>query len=76
MSDDTGFLEEAPRVRSVSRLTILILALLTAEVVNTVCWYVIKTVKPDSSVVLALSAVIGALVLNGIVALVKRNGGE
>lgn len=70
----TGFLEEAPGVRSMTRLVILILSVLTALVVGTVCWYVLRRPAPDAAIVGALAGVIGALVLNGVVAIAKRGG--
>lgn len=80
MSDRTGFLEESPGVRSMTRLTILVLLLLTGAIVGVTCWYVVKgTPKgsaPDAAVLGALAGIIGALVLNGVVAIVKRHGGD
>ena len=70
----TGFFEESPGVRSMTRFAIFVLLLLTAAVVATVCAYVLKG-KPDAAIVAALTGVVTALVLNGAVAIIKRNGG-
>lgn len=71
----TGFLEESPGVRSMARLAILILSILTAAVVAVICIYALRP-SPDAEVVGALAGVLAALVLNGIVALAKRGSGE
>jgi hypothetical protein len=62
-------------VRSMTRLAIAALLVLTAAVVGCTCWYLVKR-TPDAAVLGALAAIIGALVLNGIVAIAKRNGAE
>lgn len=72
----TGFLEESEGVRSMTRLAILILCVLVVAVVGTICWYVLHTDAPTADVILALAAVLAALVLNGIVAIVKRGDGD
>lgn len=69
-----GFLEEGPGVRSMTRLVMLVLSLLTAGVVGTICVYVLRSASPDAQVVLGLAGVLGALVLNGIVAIARRGG--
>lgn len=70
-----GFLEESAGVRSMTRLAIAVLLVLTAAVVAATCWYVVKG-TPNAAVLGALAGVIGALVVNGIVAIAKRSGGE
>lgn len=70
-----GFLEESDGVRSMTRLAIAVLLALTAAIVGVTCWYVVKQ-SPDAAVLAALAGIIGALVVNGIVAIAKRNGGE
>ena len=74
VSEKTGFLEESPGVRSMARLTIAVLLALTTAVVGTLLWYVI-TKDRQPAVIAALTSAIGALVLNGIVAIYKRNSG-
>jgi uncharacterized BrkB/YihY/UPF0761 family membrane protein len=75
-----GFLEESPGVRSSTRLFAAILLALAAVVVGVIAWYVIyPTVRNhavDSSVVGTLAGVLGALVLQGVVAIMKRGGGD
>lgn len=71
----TGFLEESSGVRSMTRLAIAVLLLLTAAIVAVTCWYVVRG-KPEAAILAALAGIIGALVLNGVVAIAKRNGGE
>jgi hypothetical protein len=70
-----GFLEESSGVRSMTRLAIGVLLVLTSLVVIATCWYVVKG-APNAGVVGALAGVIGALVLNGIVAIAKRGHAE
>lgn len=75
MSEPTGFFEESPRVFSMTRLAIGVLLGCVSVVVLTTCWYVVKR-TPDAAVLGALAGIIGALVLNGIVAIAKRHGGD
>lgn len=72
----TGFLEESPGVRSMSRLAIAGLLTLAAPVVVTACVYTLRSPKPDATVLGALAGILAALVLNGVVALAKRGGGD
>jgi hypothetical protein len=74
----TGFLEESPGVRSMSRLTIGWLLGLASAVVFALVFYVVfaLTHKLDVSaaVISALAVPLGALVWHGVVALKNRNG--
>lgn len=76
MTKRIGFLEESAGVRSMTRLALLILLILAAIVVCATCAYVLHTEKPEAAIVIGLTGMLGALVLNGVVAIVKRNGGE
>lgn len=75
---EVGFFEEAHNTRSMTRLIIFELGLQSALVVVTTCIYVLAPLlggeKPDSAIVLALAAVVGALVAQGIVAIIQRGG--
>lgn len=60
-----------PGKPSMTRLTLLFLAVETLEVVTTACYVAIK--KPDAATIIgALAVVLGTLVTNGIVALRNR----
>jgi hypothetical protein len=77
MSEKVGFLEESKGVRSMTRLSIGWLLTLTSALVATIAWYVVHMgEKANPLVVTALVGGLTALVLNGIVAVIKRNGGE
>ncbi|HEX7019005.1 MAG TPA: hypothetical protein VF159_03275 [Gemmatimonadaceae bacterium] len=56
-----------------TRLIIFLLTLAVLAVVTTICIYVLGS-KPSAAVLGALAGVLGALVVNGIVAIVKRGG--
>lgn len=71
-----GFFEEAADVRSMTRLIIFWLGILTSAVVGAAVWYVVRRPDPSAAVLGALAGIIAALVANGIVAIVKRSGGE
>ena len=72
-----GFLEEAPGIKSSTRLIAILCLALAATITGVVDWYVIyQTIhaKPmDSSVLLALGGAIAAFVAQGAVAITKRN---
>ena len=70
-----SFLEESPGVNSSTRLIALTLTGYAGVVVWAVVWYLHHADRPEAAVIGALAVVLGALVLNGIVAIVKRNGG-
>lgn len=77
MSDKTGFLEESPGVRSMSRLAIGACLVLAGAVVALLWCYVWWTrAAASAGVIAAIVAALTALVLNGAVALAKRNGGD
>ena len=44
-------------------------------VVGTVCVYVLRTKAPEAAVIGALTSVLGALVLKGIVAIIRKDAG-
>lgn len=69
-----GFLEESEGVRSMTRLTIAVLLTLTSIVVGVLCWYVLHAQTLSAAVIGALAGVVSALVLNGAVAIINRNG--
>jgi hypothetical protein len=71
----TGFLEESAGVRSMTRLAIAALLVCTGAVVAVICLYVLRG-NPDAGVLAALAGILGALVINGIVAIAKRSGAE
>lgn len=72
----TGFLEESPGVWSSTRLFAAVLLALAAIVVGLVVWYVVSVRPTVANVIYALSAVLGALVIQGVVAIMKRGGGD
>jgi hypothetical protein len=76
----TGFFEESVGVRSATRLVMIWLTVLASLLVVTLIVYVLYEMvhkQPiDQFVILAIVGGIGAVVLNGAVAIVKRNGGE
>jgi hypothetical protein len=72
----TGFFEESEGVRSMSRLAIFVLLLLAAALVGAIVGYVFYVPTPSDAVILALVAALTAVVFNGAVAIIKRNGGE
>ena len=71
-----GFLEESPGVKSSTRLFAAILLALAAVVVALIVWYVMHTKVPDASVIGGLAGVLGALVVQGVVAIMRRNGDD
>lgn len=71
-----GFLEQAPGVRSSTRLFGLILVVLSALVTLTTCYYVLRVPNASAGVVGALAGILGALVANGVVAIMKRDVGR
>jgi membrane protein YdbS with pleckstrin-like domain len=71
----TGFLEESDGVWSMSRLAIATLLFLAAAIVGVTCWYVVRG-QPNAAVLGALATILAALVVNGSVAIIKRNGGS
>jgi hypothetical protein len=71
-----GFLEESTGVRSMTRLAILWLLVLTTAVVAVACWYLLRTHPPDAAVLGALATVLGALVYKGAVAIKNRNAAD
>lgn len=71
----TGFLEEAPGVKSSTRLFALILLVDTSALVGATCYYLVKR-TPDAAVIAAVATIAGALIAQGVVAIVKRGGGE
>ena len=70
-----GFFEEENGDRSMTRLTIFALVLCIAAVVATTCVYVLHSAKPDAAIVGGLAGVLGALVLKGIVAIIRKDAG-
>lgn len=78
----TGFFEESQGVRSMTRLLMFGLLILAGVVVVVIAFYVLYCLRHtpplpiDQYVILALVAALGALVLNGAVAIAKRNGGD
>lgn len=74
MSERTGFFEESPGVFSMTRLAIFMLLVLAGALVGVIGAYILRLGKDaDATVVAALVGGITALVLNGIVAIVKRH---
>jgi hypothetical protein len=71
----TGFLEESPGVRSMARLAILACLLFALVFVALIVWYVLVQRPVESRIVVALTGALTAVVLNGAVAIIKRNGG-
>lgn len=71
----TGFFEESPGVRSMTRLAIFALLLLAASLVGTTVAYVLRG-TPDAAVIAALTGALTAVVGGGAVAIIKRNGSE
>lgn len=71
----TGFLEESPGVKSMTRLTIAWLMVLATAIIGTVCYYVL-TGKPESAVLLAMGGILLTLVVKGIIAIRSRNPEE
>jgi hypothetical protein len=67
-----GFFEESAGVRSMTRLVMFILTLLSAVVTGAIVVYVFRCEKVEPEVILALVGALGALVLNGVVAIAKR----
>lgn len=66
MGDRTGFLEESPGVRSSSRLFTLLLILLVAALVGTLCVYLLKLgTNASASVIAAFVGAITAVVGGG-----------
>lgn len=80
MRSRVGFLDEAEGVRSSTRLFGLILLILSAIVVVTIAVYTIYTVHrglaPSPGVITALVAGLTPLVVQGVIAIVKRGGGD
>lgn len=69
----TGFLEETPGVRSMTRLAIVWLLVLATVIVGVVTFYVVKVRPVDAAVVAALATILGAVVYHGAVAVKNRN---
>ena len=67
-----GFLEEAPGVRSATRLVMLGLLLLATCVTLTLCAYVLFIPAPDTGTAATLAAALATLVVQGAVAVAKR----
>ena len=65
-----GFFEEAPGVKSSTRIFAAILIACVVAVVTVTCIYILHT--PEAAVIGAIAAVLGALVYNGAVAISKR----
>lgn len=70
----TGFLEESPGVRSMTRLTILLTIGLSAVVVGSTCAYLFVAKEPNPAVIGAMGAVLVTLVVKCVVAITNRNG--
>lgn len=70
-----GFLEEAPGVRSMARLTIGWMSILATAVVATTCWYVIRG-KPEAGVLCGLGGILATIVAKGAVAIINRKSDD
>ena len=66
-----GFFEEENGDRSMTRLVMFILTVLASAIVAVISVYALRA-KPDAVVITALVGVLAALVLNGVVAIIKR----
>jgi len=75
-----GFLEEAPGVKSSTRLVVMICVALAASVTGVMDWYVIHQtlakLPVDANVLTALIGAIAAFILNGAVAIIRRTKAE
>lgn len=71
----TGFFEESPGVRSMTRLVLFITIIAALLVVIATCGYLVFVKEPKSSAIVAMTGMLAALVANGVVAIIKRNGG-
>lgn len=71
----THFLEESPGVWSMSRLAIGVLLGLAVAFVAAIIKYTFTAPSPDAGVIAALVGGLVAVVLNGAVAIINRNGG-
>lgn len=69
----TGFFEESPGVRSMSRLSIGWLLGLTTAVIGALVFYVVKVRPVEAGVITAFGVPLGALVWHGIVSIKNRN---
>jgi hypothetical protein len=76
MSERTGFFEESPGVRSMTRLTIAWLMLLASALVATACWYVVEGPPEHKVEVLGgIGAILLTITVKAVVAIRNRNGG-
>jgi len=77
MADKTGFLEEAPGIKSMTRLTIAWMLSLSSLVVGTIAVYVVYSLTHklslDAAVIGAIAAQLPALIWHGVVAIKNRN---
>lgn len=71
----TGYLEESPGVKSMSRLAIAVCLGLAAVLVGTITLYALRD-NPDAGVIGALAGALCTVVVKAIAALVTRNGKE
>lgn len=74
----TGYLEEAPGVKSSTRLLAFLLMACVVAVIVFIGVYVLGRPKPEAAVVASLAGVVTALVAQGIVAIFNRTrcGGD
>lgn len=77
-SNETGFLEEAPGVKSMTRLSIGWLLGLASAVVGTIAFYVVYALTHklslDAAVIGGIAAQLPAIIWHGVVAIKNRNG--
>jgi hypothetical protein len=69
----TGFLEESPGVKSMTRLAIAWLLGLATVIVGLVVFYVLKVRPIDAAVLGGLAVLLGGVVWHGAVAVKSRN---
>jgi hypothetical protein len=75
VSEKTGFLEESPGVRSMSRLVIAWSMALETVCVLALCWYLTHG-KPEAAIIAAFGAAMVPIATKCAVALIKRNSGD
>lgn len=78
MSDipKTGFLEEAPGVKSSARLTIIWCLVLVTILTLAVAWYLVHNEHPEAGVITAAAGFALPIATKVVMALVTRKGGE
>lgn len=72
----TGYTEESPGVRSMSRLSILLLTICAMVIVAATSVYVLRSPDPSAAVIAAMGGLLTPIVVQGAVAIIKRGQGD